>query len=137
MLFRSSPFVRFLTLLVLATAGAVLAVRVETNGEAFAGLTTVAAVVLIAGFLLALIRSGWIAVLLLVVFAFLAAGLCLYAHWGSDEGAWDACFGWLPDLAPALPIVGIVLVAMLFGVLHKPRWFSRFGNWVGSRRETN
>jgi len=119
-----SPLVRFLTLLVLATAGAVLAVRVETNGAVFAGLTTVAVVVLIAGFLLALIRSGLVAVLLLVALGLLAIGVCLYVHWG-DESAWDACFGWLPDLAPALPILGIVLVAMLFGVLHKPRWLSR------------
>jgi hypothetical protein len=120
---------------VLAVAGAVVAIPILTDANPWPSLTSLAVLVLIAGFLLALVRSGWLAVGLLVLAAavWLALGA---AEVIGDEGEsfWERSFGWLRELGSVLGLVAIVLAAMALGVLRKPRWLGDLRRWQERRR---
>jgi patatin-related protein len=114
----------------LAVAGAIVAIPVITGTDPWGALTTLAAIVLAAGFVLALIRSGWVVVGLLAVVAATGFVLALVGVIGNaHDSPWQRVFGWVPDVGPAIPVVVIVGLAILLGLLRKPHWLRRPQNW--------
>jgi patatin-related protein len=113
----------FLVLLLLAASGALVAVPLVA-GTSFGFLATLALTILIGGFLLALIRSGPVVLGILLCAGASALAWCLF-HDHGEESIWQDCFGWVPKLGPALPVLAIVVLAMLLGLLNWPLWLRR------------
>lgn len=112
---------------VLAVAGAIVAIPVVTGTDPWGALTALAAIVLAAGFVLALIRSGWVVIALLALAAATGLALCLLGVVGQEgDSHWERCFGWVPDLGSSTIAVAIVVgLAILFGLIRKPHWLGR------------
>ena len=117
-----APLVAF----VLAVAGAVVAIPVITGTDPWGALTTLAAIVLAAGFMLALIRSGWVVIALLALAATAGVVLALVGVVGNENDTrWQRLFSWFPDIGPAIPVAVVVALAILFGLVRKPDWAHR------------
>jgi hypothetical protein len=108
--------------LVLAIAGTIIAIPLATGTGSWGGLTTLAAIVLVGGFILALVRSGWVILAILAVAIAVGATLALTVLGDDGDSAWQRLFGWVPDVAPAIPVAVVVAIAILFGLVRKPHW---------------
>jgi hypothetical protein len=108
----------FLVALALAVGGALLGLALVASPPAF--LTTLGAVLVLAGFGLAFLRGGdrrFALGTLVVILAIIAAGLAI-DHWNLLSHVPD----WLAHLAPLVPIVLLALLAALLGTIsRKPK----------------
>jgi patatin-related protein len=119
---------------VMATAGAILAVQLLADSDPWAPLTTVATIVLIGGFLLALVRSARLALTILALVAAGIVGTIVLLFLGvlgdENDSAWERGLGWLRALGGVVfAIAAIVAIAIAFGLVRRPRWFNGIGAW--------
>jgi hypothetical protein len=113
----------------LAVSAAVLTVPLVSGENPFGALLLVAAVVLVGGFAVSMIRSGLIAAL--VVAGFVIAGaagavaVCVSTHDRPWLSALRECLSWASVLVPLIPVVVVIFGATLFGLVRRGRWAAR------------
>jgi patatin-related protein len=110
----------------LALSAAVLSVALVSGENPFGGLAVVAAVVLIGGLLVSMVRSGVLATL--AVAGLLLAGVvgsvivCVWSHDGPWTGDLRECLSWSSALVPLIPVVVLIAAAVLLGLVRRGRW---------------
>lgn len=113
----------------LAVSASVLSVALVSGENPFGGLAVVAAVVLIGGVLVSMIRSGLRATVA-VVLMFLAGAVgsvivCVWRHDGPWTGDLGECLSWSSALVPLIPVVVLIVAATLLGLVRRGGWAAR------------
>ncbi len=113
----------------LAISAAVLSVALVSGENPFGGLALVAAVVLLGGLAVSMIRSGLWATLAVAGLLLLGAGgslvVCLWSHDGPWTGDLRECLSWASVLVPLIPVVVVILAATALGLVRRRRWAAR------------
>jgi patatin-related protein len=113
----------------LAVSAAVLSVALVSGENPFGGLAVVAAVVLIGGLLVSMIRSGVAATLavagLLLAGAVASVIVCVWSHDGPWTGDLRECLSWSSALVPLIPVVVLIVAATALGLVRRGRWAAR------------
>ena len=113
----------------LAVSAAVLSVALVSGENPFGGLAVVAAVVLIGGVLVSMIRSGLratVAVLLMLLAGAVGSVIvCVWRHDGPWTGDLGECLSWSSALVPLIPVVVLIFAATLLGLVKRGRWAAR------------
>ena len=113
----------------LAVSAAVLSVALVSGENPFGGLAVVAAIVLMAGLSVSMIRSGLWATITIAALLLLGAGgsiaVCVWTHDGSMSEDLGECLSWLAVLVPLIPVVAVIAAATAFGLVRRGRWAAR------------